>query len=167
MGFSSSSLPKDRICLLIVREWLIAYFSESSLKLCITVSYPLFRDVDVRNAQERQNIAPGKAEGLPNPCVGFSKECHFLDFARIWLFLKIIPLFFSSLLPQPVCASVSIMISFNLQLPLKYSSQCYLFMLHSYDTDRKAELSSDSFADHGKAPTTVRRAWKPVNCSYQ
>lgn len=128
---------------------------------------PLFRHLDVHNAQERQNIAPDKAEGLPNPCVDLSKECRFSNFAKIWLFLKINPLVFSNLLPQPVCVSVCIMISFNLQLPLKYSSQCYLFMLHSYDTDGKAELSSNSFADCTKPPTTARRACKPISYSYQ
>lgn len=81
MGFSSSSLPKDRIYLVLVREWSIAYFSKSSLKLCITVCYPLFSDLDVHNAQEKQDIVPGKAEGLPSPCVDFNKECHFSDFA--------------------------------------------------------------------------------------
>lgn len=116
----------------------------------------MFRDPDVHDAQERQNITPGKAGGLPNPCVDFSKECHFSVFAKIWLFLKITSLDFSNLLSQPVCVSVCIMISFNLQLSLKHSSQCYLFMLHSYDTDKKAEHNSDSFADCGKPPTTVR-----------
>lgn len=164
MGFSSSSLPKDRIYLVLVREWLIACFSGSSLKLCIAVSYPLFRDLDVHNAQERQNSAPGRAEGLPNPCVDFSKECHFSDFLEIWLFLKITS--FSNLLPQAVCVSVCITISFNLQLSLKYNSQCYIFMLHSYDADKKAELSSGSFADYDKPPTPVRGAWKPVSYSY-
>lgn len=94
-----SSLPKDRIYLVLVRELLIACFSESSLKLCIPVRYPLFRDPDIHDAQERQNTAPSKAEGLPDPCVDFSKECHFSDFAKIWLFLKITSLFFSNLLP--------------------------------------------------------------------
>lgn len=105
------------------------------------------------NAQERQNIAPVKAEGLPDPCIDFSKECHFSDFIKIWLFLKITSPVFSNLLPQPVSVSICKMISFHLQLSLKSG---YLFMLHCYDTDKKAELGSDSFADCGKPPTAVR-----------
>lgn len=49
----------------------------------MSLSYPVFRDLDVCNAQERQKTDPGEAEGLPSACVDFLKECHFSDFAKI------------------------------------------------------------------------------------
>lgn len=89
VAFPSLGLPKARIYVVLERKWLITCFSESSLKLCLSLSYPVFRDLDdVHDAQERQKTDPGKAEGLRHACIHLLEECYFSDFAKIWLFLK-------------------------------------------------------------------------------
>lgn len=77
-------LPKARIYLVLERKWLITCISESSSKLCISLSYPVFRDLDdVHGTQERQKTDPHEAKRLPAARVVFIRECHFSDLAKI------------------------------------------------------------------------------------